>query len=162
MERLLELFVSLRTKATRESPTCNEMEGIAIHKKIVYLGKSKIMKKYTLVIGASENVQRYSNMAIRRLLDYNHLVKAIGNKVGEVRGVKIEKGLIPYEDIDTITLYLNPTNQIPYYDYILNLNPKRVIFNPGTENKELQEKLKESGISYEEACTLVLLGTNQY
>lgn len=120
------------------------------------------MNNYTLVLGASENVQRYSNMAIRRLLDHNHLVKAIGNKVGEVRGVKIEKGLIPYENIDTITLYLNPTNQIPYYDYILNLHPKRVIFNPGTENAELQEKLKENGILYEEACTLVLLGTNQY
>ena len=120
------------------------------------------MKKDTLVLGASENTQRYSNMAIRRLLDHNHTVKAIGNREGEVRGVSIEKGLIPYDTIDTVTLYLNPTNQIPYYDYILNLNPKRVIFNPGTENAEFQEKLKESGISYEEACTLVLLGTNQY
>jgi uncharacterized protein len=120
------------------------------------------MDKLTLVLGASENVQRYSNMAIRRLLDHNHSVKAIGNKIGEVRGISIEKGMIPYDDIDTITLYLNPMNQVPYYDYILSINPKRVIFNPGTENLELQKILNENGIGFEEACTLVLLGTNQY
>lgn len=120
------------------------------------------MDKLTLVLGASENTQRYSNMAIRRLLDHNHSVKAIGNKTGEVRGVFIEKGMIPYDTIDTITLYLNPMNQVPYYDYILSLNPKRVIFNPGTENSELQKILLDHGIHYEEACTLVLLSTNQY
>lgn len=120
------------------------------------------MKEYTLVMGASENVQRYSNMAVRKLLNYNHKVKAFGNREGEINGVAITKDLIPYTDIDTITLYLNPTNQKPFYDYILSLNPRRVIFNPGTENRELQGKLKNAGIEYEEACTLVLLSINKY
>lgn len=120
------------------------------------------MKEYTLVMGASENVQRYSNIAVRKLLNYNHKVKAFGNREGEINGVKISKELINYDDIDTITLYLNPTNQKPFYDYILELRPRRVIFNPGTENKELQGKLKQAGISYDEACTLVMLSINKY
>ena len=89
-------------------------------------------------------------------------MKAFGNREGEINGVSITKDLKPYTDIDTITLYLNPTNQKPFYDYILNLNPRRVIFNPGTENRELQGKLKNAGIEYEEACTLVLLSINKY
>jgi len=120
------------------------------------------MKEYTLVMGASENVQRYSNMAVRKLLKYNHKVKAFGNREGEISGVAITKDLKPYTDIDTITLYLNPTNQKPFYDYIIGINPRRVIFNPGTENRELQGKLKNAGIEYEEACTLVLLSINKY
>ena len=120
------------------------------------------MKNYTLVMGASENEQRYSNMAVRKLLTYNHKVKAFGNREGEINGIPITKDIISYTDIDTITLYLNPTNQKPFYDYILGLNPRRVIFNPGTENRELQEKLKDAGIEYEEACTLVLLSINKY
>lgn len=120
------------------------------------------MKNVTLVLGASENTERYSNKAIKKLLNHNYQVKAIGNKVGEVNGVPINKGLVDFNDIDTVTLYLNPTNQKPYYDYILNLKPRRVIFNPGTENDELQHKLDEAGITFEEACTLVLLSTNQY
>ena len=120
------------------------------------------MKDYTLVMGASENVQRYSNMAVKKLLNYNHKVKAFGNREGEISGVKIDKELINYDNIDTITLYLNPTNQKPFYDYILGLSPRRVIFNPGTENSELQEKLKVAGIEYEEACTLVLFSINKY
>ncbi len=120
------------------------------------------MKDCTLVMGASENVQRYSNMAVRKLLNYNHKVKAFGNREGEINGVHITKDLKPYIDIDTVTLYLNPNNQKPFYDYILSLQPRRVIFNPGTENKELQEKLETAGIKYEEACTLVLLSIDQY
>ncbi|WKW45641.1 CoA-binding protein [Myroides sp. JBRI-B21084] len=120
------------------------------------------MKNITLVLGASENTERYSNKAIKKLLNHNHNVKAIGNKIGEVNGVTINKGLVAFNDIDTVTLYLNPTNQKPYYDYILSLKPRRVIFNPGTENDELQHKLNEAGIAFEEACTLVLLSTNQY
>lgn len=120
------------------------------------------MKDTTLVMGASENVQRYSNMAIRKLLSHNHKVKAFGIRGGEVEGVTIEKLPVRCDIIDTVTLYLNPTNQKPYYDYILSLKPRRVIFNPGTENNELQNLLKENNISFEEACTLVLLSTNQY
>lgn len=119
-------------------------------------------KNYTLVMGASENVQRYANMAVRKLLNYNHNVKAFGNREGEINGVAITKELIPYTDIDTVTLYLNPTNQKPFYDYILSLKPRRVIFNPGTENPEFQSQLKDKGIEFEEACTLVLLSINQY
>lgn len=135
-----------------------------IASKCVNLIKSKKenMKDYTLVMGASENIQRYSNMAIRKLLNYKHKVKAFGMRSGEVNGVTIDKELDVTENVDTITLYLNPNNQKPYYNYILSLKPNRVIFNPGTENPELQKELLENGISYEEACTLVLLSTNQY
>ena len=119
-------------------------------------------KKKTLVLGASENPSRYSNMAINRLLSYGHPVVAIGKRTGKVAGVEIIKDTPAMNDIDTITLYLNPTNQEPYYDYILSLKPKRVIFNPGTENDELEEKLEANGIEPVMACTLVMLGSGQY
>jgi len=120
------------------------------------------MSKKTLVMGASENVQRYSNMAIRKLNHFNHEVKAFGLKKGEVDSVIIDTDLLPYQDIDTVTLYLNPKNQVPYYTYILKLKPKRVIFNPGTENPDFYSILSENNIPFEEACTLVLLNTKQY
>ncbi len=120
------------------------------------------MKNKTLVIGASENVQRYSNMVIRRLIRHKEEVRAFGLKKGEVEGIEIVNELVNYDDVDTVTLYLNPQNQKAYYDYILSLKPNRVIFNPGTENPEFQTLLKENGIQFEEACTLVLLSTNQY
>lgn len=66
------------------------------------------------------------------------------------------------DDIDTVTLYLNPANQVPYYDYIISLKPKRIIFNPGTENDELESLANKNGIQTMEACTLVLLSTSQY
>lgn len=120
------------------------------------------MKEYTLVMGATENVERYSNMAVRKLLNHDQKVKAFGIRGGEINGVTIDKLPIHYDDIDTVTLYLNPNNQKPYYDYISSLKPRRVIFNPGTENPELQSLLGEQNIQFEEACTLVLLTTNQY
>lgn len=120
------------------------------------------MDKKTLVMGASENVQRYSNMAIRKLRQFNHEVKAFGLRKGAVEDVVFDTELLPYDGIDTVTLYLNPTNQIPYYNYILSLKPKRVLFNPGTENRDFYEKLSANGIAFEEACTLVLLNTKQY
>jgi len=86
----------------------------------------------------------------------------VGRKVGEVAGVAIEPPEAIHEDIDTITLYIGPRNQAPYYDYILNTKPKRVIFNPGAENPELVEKLEEQGIEAVEGCTLVMLNTGQY
>lgn len=119
------------------------------------------MKK-TLVIGASLNPARYSYLAINRLTQYNHPVIAIGLREGELNGVHITKERKAYKDVDTITLYLNPSRQIDFYDYIVSLNPKRVIFNPGTENPELYKVLKNNNIEFEAACTLVLLGTNQY
>lgn len=118
--------------------------------------------KKTLVLGASENPARYSNMAINRLLAYKHPVIAIGKRKGQVNGVEIITEHPEMNDIDTVTLYMNPTNQKPYYDYILALHPRRVIFNPGTENDELERKLVQKGIITQEACTLVMLSTGQY
>ncbi|WJJ96031.1 CoA-binding protein [Algibacter luteus] len=120
------------------------------------------MNKPTLVLGASLKPNRYSNYAIQRLVANNIEVKALGVRTGEVSGVTIETEKLPFKNIDTVTLYLNPKRQEEYYDYILALNPRRVIFNPGTENPELYKILKENNIEFEAACTLVLLSTNQY
>lgn len=120
------------------------------------------MTKKTLVLGASLKQERYSNIAIHRLVAHNHDVVAYGLKEGDVSGIPIDTVLENYEAIDTVTLYLNPKRQEAFYDYIISLNPKRVIFNPGTENQEFQKRLKESQIYFEEACTLVLLSTRQY
>lgn len=119
------------------------------------------MKK-TLVIGASLNPGRYSNIAINRLVNAGHPVVAVGLKKGEVAGVSIDTEKVNYEAVDTVTLYLNPQRQQEYYDYIISLNPKRVVFNPGTENPEFYELLHNKGIKTEVACTLVLLATQQY
>ncbi|WP_411895412.1 CoA-binding protein [Winogradskyella sp. A2] len=120
------------------------------------------MKETTLVLGASIKPERYSNIAINRLRDKGYQVKAFGLKRGSVGDVTIDTELISYKDIDTVTLYLNPNRQKSYYDYIISLNPKRVIFNPGTENPEFYKLLEENAIETEVACTLVLLTTNQY
>lgn len=120
------------------------------------------MRKKTLVMGASLREDRYSNIAIKRLLKYNNDVVAFGLREGQVDHITINTVLSSYTHIDTVTLYLSPKHQNPYYEYIVGLNPKRVIFNPGTENIEFQQLLKERNIYFEEACTLVLLGTNQY
>jgi predicted CoA-binding protein len=118
--------------------------------------------KNTLVFGASLNPDRYSNMAMHRLSENSIDVKAFGLKKGTVSGIEIDTDLVSYRDIHTVTLYINPKRQEAYYDYILNLNPTRVIFNPGTENPEFYKLLKQASINYEAACTLVLLSTNQY
>lgn len=120
------------------------------------------MKKKTLVIGASQNPARYSNIAIKRLVGAGIPTIALGLRKGEVEGVKIETEPLPFEHIDTITLYLGPPRQSQYYDYIISLNPERVIFNPGTENPEFYEILRKNGIEVEVACTLIMLSTNQY
>lgn len=120
------------------------------------------MKRRTLVIGASENTDRYSNRALLSLRSSNIETFAIGVKKGKVLDVSIEVEKKYFEGIDTVTLYLNPTRQKEYYDYILSLHPKRVLFNPGTENVEFEKILQENGIAVERACTLVLLATNQY
>jgi predicted CoA-binding protein len=120
------------------------------------------MKKKTLVIGASLKPNRYSNVAIKRLTMYDHPVVAIGLREGKVAGVNISLEKEPFKDIDTVTLYLNPSRQEPYYEYIIWLHPARVIFNPGTENPKFYTLLKDNNIDFEVACTLVLLGTNQY
>jgi uncharacterized protein len=118
--------------------------------------------KKTLVLGASDNPSRYSNLALNRLVKNGHPVVAIGRKDTSVAGIEITKEKREFEDIDTVTLYLNPFNQKEYYDYIVSLKPKRIIFNPGTENEELNQLAKENKIETLEACTLVLLSTGQY
>ena len=101
-------------------------------------------------------------MAINKLHNHAHEVVAIGIKPGQVGDIDIDTELLPYDDIDTVTLYLNPQRQSAYYDYIIGLKPQRVIFNPGTENPEFYQLLKDQNIAFEVACTLVLLSTDQY
>jgi uncharacterized protein len=120
------------------------------------------MKKKTLVIGASEKSERYSFKAIEKLRSHDYPVSALALKPGRVGDVEFITEQEFYEDLDTVTLYVGPQNQSSYYDYIKLLKPRRVIFNPGTENPEFQEQLREAGIEPVEACTLVLLSTNQY
>jgi len=120
------------------------------------------MVKKTLVLGASLNSERYSNIAIRKLKIKRNEVFAIGLKTGKVDNIQIHKKLLSFKNIHTITLYINNKRQKEYYDYIISLNPKRVIFNPGTENIEFYQLLDKESINYIEACTLVLLSTNQY
>jgi uncharacterized protein len=122
----------------------------------------KRMQKKTLVIGASTNPSRYSYLAINKLLHYNHPVVAVGLKEGTVAGIPIETALIAFDNIDTVTLYVNPIHQKEYYNYILSLQPKRIIFNPGTENPEFEKLAEENNIEALEACTLVMLSTHQF
>lgn len=116
----------------------------------------------TLVLGASTNPERYSFLAISRLVQHDHEVVAIGLRNEKIFDVEIQKGFPDLNDIHTVTLYLNPQRQKEYYEYIVNLKPLRVIFNPGTENSELYELLQKNNIEIEVACTLVMLGTHQY
>lgn len=118
--------------------------------------------KKTLVLGASSKPDRYAYKAITKLVEKGHSVLAIGQNAGEVAGIKIQTKAIPLKNVDTITLYLNPTRQRDYYNYIIEAKPKRVIFNPGTENPELYQLLELNNIKAEVACTLVLLSINQY
>lgn len=120
------------------------------------------MSKKTLVIGASTKPERYSNMAIKKLSNYKHETVAFGLREGVVNGIVIDTELKQYNNIDTVTLYLNPKRQEQYYNYILSLQPRRVIFNPGTENPEFYSILRDNNIEFEVACTLVMLSTNQY
>jgi predicted CoA-binding protein len=121
-----------------------------------------IKSKKTIVLGASANPSRYSYLAIKKLTAHQHPVVAIGKKKGAVGEVSIETDHLPVSDVDTITLYLNPSNQQQYYDYILNLKPKRIIFNPGTENEYLIKKAKENNIETVVGCTLVMLSIGNY
>ncbi len=119
------------------------------------------MKK-TLIIGASNNPDRYAYRAAHSLKNNGHEFIPFGVKRGEVAGKPIIHEFPANEDVDTITLYINPSLQKQYYDQILELHPKRIIFNPGTENKELRDLAEAEGIDTEYACTLVLLGSGQY
>lgn len=116
----------------------------------------------TLVLGASTNPERYAYKAAISLINHKHEVVLVGIKQGEINGIEILNGMPNIKDIDTVTLYVGPQNQTQYYDYILSLKPRRVIFNPGTENLEFVELLKQKNIEPVIACTLVMLSVGNY
>ncbi len=118
--------------------------------------------KKTIILGATPDPSRYAYLAANRLKAKGHTIVNVGIKKGEVAGVEIEKPQQIHTDIDTITLYVGPQNQPGLYQYILNTKPKRIIFNPGTENDELEQLASKQGIETLEACTLVLLSIGQY
>jgi len=119
------------------------------------------MKK-TVVLGASPKPIRYSYAAVQQLTSKGHEAVPIGIKDGEIEGIDIIKGTPEVEGVHTVTLYLSPPRQPTYYDYILDLKPQRIIFNPGTENPELIQLAKERGIEVEVGCTLVMLSIGNY
>lgn len=120
------------------------------------------MSKKTLILGASPNPERHSNKALIRLKRYGHETIAIGAKSQVVEGVEIQIGQPAVNEIHTIAMYINPGLQVNYYDYIISLKPKRIIFNPGTENYELIEMARKNNIEVVEGCVLVMLVTNNY
>ncbi|GAA4023884.1 CoA-binding protein [Hymenobacter glaciei] len=120
------------------------------------------VNKKTLVLGASDNPARYSFRAAHMLKNHGHDVVPVGIRKGEVAGMAIHTDRPQADDVDTVTLYIGPQNQPEWYDYILGLKPKRILFNPGTENPELERLAQQRGIRTEEACTLVLLSIGQY
>lgn len=118
--------------------------------------------KKTLVLGASPNSDRYSYKATSKLAQNGHSVLPIGIKQGKIEGIEIINESLDFEGVDTITLYLSPEKQKQYYDYIIGLKPKRIIFNPGSENAELNILAKKAGIETISACTLVMLSIGSY
>jgi predicted CoA-binding protein len=118
--------------------------------------------KKTLVLGATPDESRYAYLASNKLVRFGHPIINVGIKTGEVAGVAIEKPEEIHHDVDTLTLYIGVRNQPALYNYILDTKPKRIIFNPGTENPELEQLAAEKGIETIEACTLVMLSTGQY
>lgn len=118
--------------------------------------------KKTLVIGASSNPEQYSNMAIKRLVAAGQPVEAIARSSFEIEGVHVHDAKHQFENIHTVTLYLNPQRQEEYENYILSLHPKRIIFNPGAENDQLKDKAQKEGIETLDACTLVMLSTGAF
>jgi predicted CoA-binding protein len=115
-----------------------------------------------IVLGASTNPARTSYTAVQRLKAGGYYVLPIGTSKGQIHGIDMINEPLLIDDVDTITLYLNPERQKEYYDYILSLKPKRIIFNPGTENSAFAQLANENNIQVEVACTLVLLATNSY
>lgn len=116
----------------------------------------------TLIIGASTNPERYAFKAANSLLAHGHEIVLVGQKEGEIQGHKIQTNYPDFEDIDTLTMYVGVKNQPALYDFILKQKPRRIIFNPGTENPEFESMAQAKGIETEEACTLVLLAIGQY
>ncbi len=120
------------------------------------------MNKTTLVIGASLKETRYSYTCVKTLVAGHFPVKAIGLREGTIDTVPVLSGQPQFDDIQTVTLYLGPENQKSWYDYILKLNPQRVIFNPGTENDEFRDLLTSAGINTIEDCTIMMVQSGRY
>ena len=118
--------------------------------------------KKTLLIGASPKAERYSFKVTQMLQEYNHEVVPFGVKKGAIGALQIMNEWPEKESFDTITLYINPKLQEHYLQKIIDLNPNRIIFNPGTENEKLADMAKQNNIQTINACTLVLLRSNQY
>ena len=118
--------------------------------------------KKTLIIGASTYPHRYSYKAAHRLTEQNHPILMIGKSGGELLGQNIEREKIQWDDIHTVTMYINPSHQPQHYDYIIGLKPKRIIFNPGTENREFEKLAEENDIEVLERCTLIMLSVGDY
>lgn len=118
--------------------------------------------KKTLILGATPNPVRYAYLAAHRLVQAGHEIVNVGIKKGEVAGEEIKRADHILTDVDTITLYIGPELQPQYYDYIIQTRPNRIVFNPGTENAELETLARQHGIDTLRACTLVLLSTGQY
>jgi uncharacterized protein len=118
--------------------------------------------KKTLVLGASPNPVRFSYKAVKSLQRHDVPVVPVGIKRGEIGGIEIIRERPAFDDIHTITLYVGPQRQIEYYSWLLSLNPKRIIFNPGTENKEFMKMAKDEGIEVLEDCTLIMLNAGRY
>ncbi len=119
------------------------------------------MKK-TVVLGATDNPSRFAYRAVHKLTQYGHEVVPVGIRKGQVAGLPIDTDRKEVADVDTVTLYVGPQNQPAWYDYILNLKPKRIIFNPGTENPVLERKAAEQNIETLHHCTLIMLSVGEY
>jgi predicted CoA-binding protein len=119
-------------------------------------------EKTTLVLGASSKPERYSYTAVKKLVAFNHPVIAVGLREGDIAGIRIQKMFPEVSDIHTISLYVGRANQSVYYDYILKIHPIRVIFNPGAENAEFEDELKNKGIQVVRGCTLIMLDDGTY
>ncbi len=119
------------------------------------------MKK-TVVIGASPNPERYAYLAVQRLRRMGHEVVAVGQRPGRVADVDLQTDRPAVPGVDTVTLYVGPQHQPAWHEYILSLRPKRIIFNPGTENPAFERDAQAQGIQTEEACTLVMLASGTY
>jgi predicted CoA-binding protein len=120
------------------------------------------MGKDTVVIGASPSEEKYGYKATVSLKRHGHKVYPIGIKTGMIEGQEIITDRPQIQNVDTITLYVGPQNQDGWKEYIYSLKPKRIVFNPGTENEAFEKELRSKGIEAIEACTLVMLSVGNY
>jgi len=119
-------------------------------------------RKKTMVLGASPNPVRFSHKAVKSLLRHDQEVVAVGFREGMIADQEILVGMPRIENVHTVSIYIGSSRQADYYDYIISLKPKRVIFNPGTINPEFMGRLNREGIEPVAECMLVLLNDGEY